>query len=176
MGLAAAAAAIISRNQGVETGLNAQVPALVLMAVSLIYFILACLFAESIHRINDPAKYIHQHLRPQFRKLTDVTLWDWEEHLASQRRGRPHGSRFQQASHRMLDHIRWVALIVPIAFVLLTFWEFALFRTRLGVTAFIVSGVTFIFSIVVRLHTREGLDVVPDMAETLDELHLLRSE
>lgn len=168
VGIAAAAAAIISQGHGIQAGLHAQGLDLVLMAVSLIYLILSCLFAESIHRINDPAKYIHQQLRPQFGQLTEVSLWGWEAHLASERRRRLEGRRFQPLIHRLLEHIRWVALIVPIGFVLVIFWQFTLLNTGLGRIGFAVSGLTFLLSIFLGVHNREGLDVVR-AAETEDQ-------
>ena len=111
VGLAAAAATLLGKPDFVKIPPDAY--ALALTAIAINYLVLTCLYAETIHRINVPARYIHSVLRKQFAELTDgVELWRWEQFLAEYRAGRlPESKRH---IHAPLDWTRWLVFVMPI--------------------------------------------------------------
>jgi peptidoglycan/LPS O-acetylase OafA/YrhL len=100
----------------------------VLGAVALSYFLLACLFADSIHRMNLAAQYIDSWLRPCFQEVTEVLVWDWEQFLAEHRSTVWTGS-LNRFLHGVLDQVRWLVFVGPMALCIVAF---ALIPTLLG--------------------------------------------
>jgi hypothetical protein len=92
----------------------------VLGGVALAYFLLACLFADTIHRINLAAQYIDSWLRPCFQEVTEVLVWDWEQFLA-QHRSTVWTAGLHTFVHGILDQVRWLVFMAPMALCIVAF-------------------------------------------------------
>jgi hypothetical protein len=129
----------------------------VLGAVALSYFLLACLFADSIHRMNLAAQYIDTWLRPCFQEVTEVLVWDWEQFLAHHR-STVWTAGLNTFVHGMLDQVRWLVFMAPMALCIVAFVITpSLLGTDIGRWSFGATIVSLALTIVVARFSAERL-------------------
>lgn len=129
----------------------------VLGAVALSYFLLACLFADSIHRMNLAAQYIDTWLRPCFQEVTDVLVWDWEQFLA-QHRSTVWTKSLPTFVHGLLDQVRWLVFIAPMALCVVAFViSPSLLDNVIGRWSFGASITSLVLTIIVARYSAERL-------------------
>jgi hypothetical protein len=121
IGLIGAAAVVANAGNGSQITKSQSLITFILVAVALLYFTLACLYAQSTSSINNAASYIHQHLRPQLVDLVGVEAWNWERYLATCRAGHVGAGR-PRLLHRLLEWcIPWLVFMLPMGLCVLVF-------------------------------------------------------
>ena len=153
----------------------------VLGAVALSYFLLACLFADSIHRMNLAAQYIDTWLRPCFQEVTEVLVWDWEQFLA-QHRSTVWTAGLNTFLHGLLDQVRWLVFMGPMALCIVAFVITpSLLGNDIGRWSFAASIASLVLTVVVARYSAERLTAdqlmptVPAVEATSDPSSTSRS-
>jgi hypothetical protein len=122
LGLIGAAAVTINAAGGDRIAKSPLLIMFILVAVALLYFLLACLYAQSTNAINNAAAYIHQQLRPQMVLLADADVWNWERYLATCRGGLNDASRSRAVLYRLLEWcFPWLVFDMPMGLCALLF-------------------------------------------------------
>lgn len=160
VGLVTAAAVTVSAGSGDRILRNPLLVTFILAAVALTYFLLACTYAQSTATINNAARYIHNHLRPQLIRLTGTPAWDWEIFLAAHRRGIAAGP---SVLYPLLEWcFPWLIFILPMVLVVVAFGVLndVLLTSLLGWLSLLLVLLLIAVGIFVAALTRGGLGVV----------------
>jgi hypothetical protein len=170
LGLIGAAAVTANAAGGDQITKSPLLITFILVAVALLYFTLACLYAHSTNSINNAASYIHQHLRPQVVALIATDVWNWERYLATCRGGLVDAGRYRAILHRLLEWCSpWLIFVMPMALCALLF---LLLRGTLMTSPVGWSCLGFVVLLValtvwIAAVTRGGLGVVNESPEEL---------
>jgi hypothetical protein len=166
VGLAAAVAAALDKGISPDSPSYARLYAFTLGFIAFVYFMLACLYAESIYRINVPARYIDSFLRGTFQGITGVEVWHWEQFLAIDRNGV--SQRRDPTVHALLDRVQWMVFIGPALGCIVAFWAIpGLMSASIGRACLLASCLFLVLTLVLAAVTTEGRGVVVRSARHL---------